>query len=425
MQMDDMVLVSIDDHMVEPPDLFEKHLPAKYRDQGPKYVRGGGAAGTGAWMFQGLETGYVALGSVAGWPSDEWGMDAVGYEEMRPAVYDVAQRVRDMDANGQQTAMCFATFAGFNGMSIAGSTIDRDLSIAVISAYNDWHVDEVAGEHPGRFLPLGIVPTFDPAAMVAEIDRLAAKGVTAISLPETPYGVGLPAFGEGDYWDPVFRALCDNDMRLCLHIGGAFNLLKRPPTAGVDDLVLLVSQLSAVATTDLMLSGTFKRFPELKVALSEGGIGWVGFFLDRMDRYQANQTWAKLEVGRNGMTPTDVWRENFLACFITDPTALLTRERIGIENIAWECDYPHSDSSWPRSPEMLWKELTDAGCSDAEIDAISFENAARFFRFDPFQGGRREDVTVGALRARAADVDVRPVSKAEYRRRYELEHATA
>ncbi len=423
MRMEDMVLVSIDDHIVEPPDLFEGRLPAKHQADAPKYVPGGGAAGTGAWLFQGEETGYAGLGSVAGWPQKEWGIDPVGYEEMRPGVYDVAQRVRDMDANGQQTALCFPTFAGFNGMSFTNSSMDEDLTTAVISAYNDWHIDEVAGEHPGRFLPLSIVPTYDPRAMVAEIERVARKGVTAISLPETPYGVGLPAFGEGEYWDPVFQALCDNDMTLCLHIGGAFRLLQRPATADVDDLVLLVSQLSAVATTDLMLSGTLKRFPDLKVAMSEGGIGWVGFMLDRMDRYQTNQTWADLQVGEPGMTPTDVWRKNFLACFITDPTALLTRHRIGIENIAWECDYPHSDSTWPRSPEMLWDELTKAECTDEEVNAITFENAARFFRFDPFQAVPREQATVGALRARATDVDVSAVSRVEYRRRWEAAHA--
>lgn len=421
--MDDMVLVSIDDHIIEPPDLFEHHLPSKYRDRAPRYVPGGGSSGAGAWFFQGQETGYAGLGSVAGWPRDEWGMDPVGFEEMRPGIYDIDQRVRDMDANGQLTALCFPTFAGFNAMSFADATMDPALTSAVISAYNDWHIHQVARRHPGRFIPLAILPTYDPAGMVAEIHRVAAEGVTAVSLPETPYGVGLPAYGEGEYWEPVFRALCDTDMTACMHIGGAFRLLQRPPTAGVDDLVLLVSQLAAVATTDLMLSGTFRRFPDLRIAMSEGGIGWVGFFLDRMDRFQTNQTWADLKVGTGAMTPTEVWRRNFLACFITDPTALLTRHRIGIENIAWECDYPHSDCTWPESPELLWQELTAASCTDDEIDAITWRNAARFFRFDPFQALPRERATVGALRASAVDIDVTRVPRAEFRRRWEAENA--
>ena len=182
-----------------------------------------------------------------------------------------------------------------------------------------------------------------------------------MSLPEAPYGVGLPAWDEDGYWDPVFTALCDNDVAMCLHIGGSFGLLTRPKTANIDHLIVLAPQLSAVIAADLMLSGIFVRFPTLKVALSEGGIGWIPFFLDRMDRHVWNHRWTGLQIGPKGVTPTELFRSNFLGCFITDPAALRVRDRIGIEAIAWECDYPHSDSTWPRSPEMLWKEFEDAG----------------------------------------------------------------
>jgi hypothetical protein len=193
MKADDMIMVSIDDHVIEPEDMFDNHMPAKYKDEAPRYVRD--ATGRGYWSFQGVETGMSGLGAVASWPHEEWDLDPVDFAEMRPATYDVELRVRDMDANGQLTGMCFPTFAGFNGMSLARSTVDRDLTNAVVSAYNDWHIDELAGQHPGRFLPLAIVGTYDPAAMVAEIARVAAKGCTAVSLPETPYGVGLPSCG--------------------------------------------------------------------------------------------------------------------------------------------------------------------------------------------------------------------------------------
>lgn len=319
--------------------------------------------------------------------------------------------------------MCFPTFAGFNGMSLARSTVDEDLTKIVVSAYNDWHIDELAGEHPGRFIPLAILPVFDSAGMVAEIERVAAKGCHAITLPETPYGVGLPAYDVTEYWDPVFQACCDNDVVICLHIGGSFGLLQRPPGAIVDHLIILAPQLSAVTATDLLIAGTFKRFPDLRVALSEGGIGWISFFLDRMDRHVWNHAWTGLEIGPSGMTPTEVFQNNFLGCFITDPAALHVRDRIGIDTIAWECDYPHSDSTWPRSPELLWGELTAAGCTDEEIDKITWENASRFFHFDPFAAVPKEQATVAALRARAADVDVAETSRAEYRRRYQAAHA--
>jgi predicted TIM-barrel fold metal-dependent hydrolase len=423
MQLDDMVMVSIDDHIIEPPDMFDRHMPAKYKDQAPRYVQDP-TTGAGHWEFQGLETGMSGLGAVASWPHEEWNMDPVGFPEMRPATYDMALRVRDMDANGQLAGMCFPTFAGFNGMSLARSTIDRDLTNMVVSAYNDWHIDELAGEHPGRFIPLAIVPTYDPQAMAAEIGRIAKKGCTAVSLPETPYGVGLPGYNEDGYWDPVLAALCDNDVAMCLHIGGAFGLLKRAKTADADDLIILSPQFSAVATSDLMVGGVFNRFPTLKVALSEGGIGWISFFLDRIDRHMSNHRWTGLKVAE-GKTPTELFRSNFLGCFITDPAALRVRDRIGVESIAWECDYPHSDSTWPSAPEALWEELQGAGCNDDEIEAITWKNACRFFRFDPFKAVSRDGATVGALRARAGDVDVSETSKHEYRRRWALEHSAA
>jgi hypothetical protein len=115
-----------------------------------------------------------------------------------------------------------------------------------------------------------------------------------------------------------------------------------------------------------------------------------------------------------------VWKKNFLACYITEPSGLNNRERLGIDTIAWECDYPHSDSTWPHSPEVLMDELVAAELTDEEIDKVTFENAARFFGWDPFEHTPREQATVGALRARAKDVDISETSKEEYRRRYEL-----
>ena len=101
------------------------------------------------------------------------------------------------------------------------------------------------------------------------------------------------------------------------------------------------------------------------MALSEGGIGWIPFYLDRADRHFQNQAWLHNDFG--GKLPSDVFRDHILACYITDPSGLELRHRIGIDTIAWECDYPHTDTTWPESPEFAWKELQDAGCTDEEI----------------------------------------------------------
>ncbi len=423
MDLDDMILLSIDDHVIEPPDVFEKHMPEQYKEQAPRLTKD--AENKDQWVFQGEPIGVPGLSAVVSWPKDEWNFDPTDLSEMRPGCYDMAERVKDMDANGMLAGMNFPTFAGFAGSHLAKMP-DQKLTQAAISAYNDWAIDEVAGDHPGRFIPQAILPFYDMDAAVAEIHRVARKGCVAVSLPETPYGLGLPSFGSG-HFDPIFSALVDTGMTPCMHIGGGFGLLTRPEDALHDDIILLAPQVMAITTVDIILGGLIKRFPDLKFALSEGGIGWVSFFLDRIDRHVTNQSWTNLDKLPKGMTPTEVWKEHFLACFITDPSALRIRDRIGVETLAWECDYPHSDCTWPNSPEMLFKELTDADCTDEEIHMITWKNAARFFNYDPFKHIDQADATVGALRARAkaAGVDTTETSKAEYRDRWAVSHGTA
>jgi predicted TIM-barrel fold metal-dependent hydrolase len=421
MKVDDMIMISIDDHTVEPPDVFQRTMPAKYRDQAPRLVKDD--QGHDRWLFQGNPVGMPGLSATVSWPKEEWGFNPTSLAKMRPGCYDVEARVADMDANGVLAALNFPTALGFAGTHVA-KLPDQELSAVAISAYNDWAIDELAGEHPGRFIPLAILPYYDIDRAVAEVYRVATRGCLAVSLPETPYGLGLPSFGSG-HFDPLFRAISDVGMVTCLHIAIAFGLVRRPEEELPDDTMLIAPQLSTITATDLFLSGLLRRFPDLRLALSEGGIGWVPFFLDKMDRHMINQSWTKLDRLPPGKTPSEIWRENFLACFITDPSALHLRDRIGVGTIAWECDYPHSDSTWPRSPEVLHAELVTANCTDEEIEMITWKNVARFFRYEPFAHIPREQATVGALRRRAAEagVDTAETSKEEYRRRYELAHA--
>jgi predicted TIM-barrel fold metal-dependent hydrolase len=418
MNVDDMIMVSIDDHVIEPANLFEKHMPAKYRDQAPKFVRNDNGVDT--WIFQGEVMGTTGLGAVASWPREEWSFEPVGHAEMRPGCYDHHSRIRDMNANGILASVNFPTAAGFAGAWLAGKP-DRALSAAAVSAYNDWQIDELAGDYPGRIIPMGLLPLWDTDACILELERIATKGCTTVSFPETPYANDLPGFF-GDHWDGVLEAAERLQIVLSMHIGGAFNLLKRPEGASMDQLIVLAAQLSGIACTDLITSGTFRKFPNLKVALSEGGIGWVPFLLDRMDKHMWNHTWTHMDIGAKDAT--EIWKKNFLGCFITEPTNLRIIDRMGIETIAWECDYPHSDSTWPHSPELLMKELVAANIADDVINKLTWENACRFYRFDPFKHTPRERANVASLRALAADVDTNTTTKAQYRERYMAGAAT-
>jgi predicted TIM-barrel fold metal-dependent hydrolase len=415
MQLDDMILVSIDDHMIEPPDMYKNHVPAKWLDQAPKVVRN--ERGVDEWVYQGQATSTpFGMAATVGWPREQWGFNPGAYSELRPGCFDVRQRVRDMDVNGVLASMCFPTMAGFNARTF-NEAIDKEASLVMLQAYNDWAIDEWCAAYPGRFIPLGLVPMWDVDLAAEEVHRLAKKGCRSISFLETPHVQGFPSFLSG-YWDPMLKALVDENMVLSLHIGAGFDVIKRPQEAPVDHLMVLACQISAITAQDLLFGPTLRRFPDLKVALSEGGIGWIPFYLDRIDRHFTNQAWLDNDFG--GKLPSEVFREHFLACYITDPSGLELRHRIGTDIIAWECDYPHTDTTWPESPEFAWKEFQQAGVTDAtEIHKITWENACKFFSWDPFKHTPREQATVGALRARATDVDVTRMSKDEWRARNE------
>jgi predicted TIM-barrel fold metal-dependent hydrolase len=416
MQMDDMILVSIDDHMIEPPDLFENHVPAKWRDEAPKVVRN--ENGVDEWHFQGSATSTpFGMAATVGWPREEWGFNPGSYSELRPGCFDVDQRVRDMDANGVLASLNFPTMAGFSARTFNEGE-DKDVALVMMQAYNDWVIDEWCAAHPGRFIPLGMVPNWDPELAAAEVHRIGKKGCRSISFLETPHVYGLPSFMSG-HWDPMLKAICDENMVLSLHIGAGFEVIRRPAEAPIDHLMVLATQIAAITAQDLLFGPTFKQFPDLRVALSEGGIGWVPFYLDRIDRHWTNQTWLHGGDEFGGKLPSEVFREHFLACYITDPSGLATRDRIGLDIIAWECDYPHTDTTWPESPEFAWKEFQDAGCTDEEIHKITWENACRFFDWDPFRHTPKDQATVGALRARAQDVDVTRMSRAEWKKQNE------
>jgi predicted TIM-barrel fold metal-dependent hydrolase len=435
MNLDDMIMVSIDDHVIEPPDMFVNHMPAKYQDRAPRVMR---IDGVDHWLFQGdrLEKPEVDclashngkeghrcfVSGVASWPKAEWVTDPLAYAEMRPGCYDIHSRIADMNAGGILAAMTFPSFPGFAGTHLSRASHDKELTAATVSAYNDWHIDEWCAAYPGRFIPLAIASLYDVEAIVAEIYRVAAKGVTAISLPETPHAMGLPSYFT-DHWDPVFAALCDTGMVMCLHIGQAHTLVTIPSETPYMHQTFMGTSLSLMVTLQLYMSGKLKKFPELRIAISEGGIGWIPFFLDKIDRFIVNQEWAGLAEALPPGTPTEIFRRQFLACFIHDPSTLRIADRIGIEAIAWESDYPHSDSNWPSGPDELLAQATAAGLSDSDIDKITFENAARFMRWDPFAAVPREEATVGALRAQAADVETALTSKDEFRRRFELTHS--
>ncbi|MDP9336763.1 MAG: amidohydrolase family protein, partial [Actinomycetota bacterium] len=196
MRMDDMILVSVDDHVVEPPDLFEHHLPAKYKDIAPRIEHM--PDGTDRWKFLDFDIPNVGLNAVAGRPPEEYGMDPTSFDELRPGTYDVKQRVLDMSANGVLGSLNFPSLPGFAGRLFAALD-DKDAALALCRAYNDWHIEEWCGAAPDRLIPLAIPPIWDPAALADEVHRVEKAGCHAITFPENPVPLGLPSL-HSDHW---------------------------------------------------------------------------------------------------------------------------------------------------------------------------------------------------------------------------------
>jgi len=400
-ELNDLVLVSVDDHVVEPPNMFEGRLPAKWQDQAPFVDHRDD--GTEIWRFDDKEATNIGLNAVAGRPVEEYGIEPTSFSEIRSGCYDVNDRVRDMDANGVLASMCFPSFPNLCGQLFAKAS-DPELGLAVLRAYNDWHVDEWCGTHPGRFIPLGLLPIWDPSAMADEVRRLSGKGCHAVSFSENPSKLKMPSF-HADHWDPFWAACAEEGTIVCLHIGSSSSLVVTAPDAPIDVLISLQPVNIVQAAADLLWSPVLRRFPELRVSLSEGGIGWVPYFYDRMDWiYKRHHRWTGQEFGDR--LPSEVFKEQVVTCFIDDPAGLELRHRVGIDGICWEVDYPHSDSTWPISPETFAASSGDI--PDDEIEKITHRNAMHHFRYDPFSRWKREECTVGSLRARARDVDVTP-----------------
>ncbi|MDB5425491.1 MAG: hypothetical protein JWQ29_2907 [Phenylobacterium sp.] len=399
MRMEDMVLVSVDDHAVEPRDMFERHVPAAYRGLAPRCVRVGTRD---RWVFEDSFVPMIGMNAVAGRPRHEYGMEAGSFDEMREAAWNVHRRVEDMDANGVLGSLCFPSLPGFAGHTFLKYK-DRTAALAVVRAYNDWHFEDWCGAYPDRFIPMALLPLWDGALAAAEMERMARRGVHAVTFPDNPAAWGLPSIHSPE-WAPLWKVCADHDVMICCHIGSGAGAPHASDDTPIEAWILSMPMSIANSAADWLHARIWQQYPDLKMSLSEGGIGWIPYFLERADiTHQRHREWSHCDFA--GKAPSQVFREHFVTCFIDETFGPRNVAEIGEDMITWECDYPHADTTWPEAPEFLWGAVK--AMPDKVIDKLTHQNAMRLYRFDPFAGRPREDCTVGALRARAGGVDTR------------------
>jgi predicted TIM-barrel fold metal-dependent hydrolase len=338
-------IISVDDHIVEPPHTFEGRFPKALADQAPKVIE--------------TEDG-----------GEVW--------KMRRGSWDIHARIQDMDTAGVWASMNFPSFLpGFAGQRLQLLPKDPKVALAAVRAWNDWCHEEWAGSYPGRIIPMQIPYLLDPEVAAEEIRRNADRGFRAVTFSEAPDKLGLPSLHSG-HWDPIMAACEETETVVCLHIGSSSTAPSTSDDAPPDVVGVLFFGYAMFSATDWLYSQIPVRFPNLKICLSEGGIGWVGGLLDRLDhvlKYSAMYgTWQE------ELKPSEVLRRNFWFCAIDDPTGFQTRDRIGVENLLIESDYPHADSNWPTTQDHFARQFE--GIPDADLERITWRNAAELFRMD-------------------------------------------
>jgi predicted TIM-barrel fold metal-dependent hydrolase len=354
--------VSLDDHVIEPPDTWSSRLPARYRDVGPRVeelpvgtaeLDGGrfrerpGTEGplVSFWRYEDLFMSVKRLSTAVGFPGVPITLDGVRYEEIRPGCWQPGPRLADMDLNWTEASLCFPNFPRFCGQTFAEAA-DKELALLCVRAYNDWMVEEWCGGSGGRLLPLCLVPLWDADAAVAEVERNAARGVRAIAFSEIPAYLGLPSVHSG-YWDKFFATCAATQTIVCLHIGSG---TKMPRTS--DDAPDAVSVSMGFGNcvgslADFIFSGVLQRNPNLKLVYSEGQIGWIPFFLERADDiWETHRGWS-LDLDAVPEPPSTYYYRQVYGCFFKDFHGVESIGRVGVDNVTFETDYPHADSTWP------------------------------------------------------------------------------
>jgi predicted TIM-barrel fold metal-dependent hydrolase len=369
----DAKIISVDDHLIEHPRVWLDRMPSRRAEDVPRIVKL--PDGNDTWLYEGRESGNFALNAVAGKHPREFGMDPRSYEDMLPGCYDVEQRVKDMDTEGVWAQLCFPNFGGFAGSTFFAAQ-DKDLAAECIRAYNDFVLDEWCAAAPDRQIPLVMVPFWDVAASVAEIERTVAKGAKTVTFLEAPHKLGLPSY-HTDHWDPILRVCEEADIPLSLHFGSGGMPQGLAPDGDFFIGIALFGLNSMMATVDLLMSPMFHKFPGLKVALSEGGIGWIPYLLERTDySWERHKYWCDVNAEKR---PSELFREHIYGCFISDKAGVELRHQIGINNIMFESDYPHSDCNWPHTRKLLADVLADV--PDEEARKIVETNARTLYDF--------------------------------------------
>lgn len=406
-------LISVDDHLIEPAHVWTGRVPTKYEDAAPRWVDDEHG---GAWVFEGRRIPLDSMGTGGAiWPKEDRPpmFHPLRWDQVHPACYEPKARVEAMNTHHEIAALCFPNMPGFAG-SLFQRANDRELALACIQAYNDWFLEEWVDSFPGRFIGLGMVPLWDATLAAKEAERLISKGARSISFSQAPQALGFPKIFD-ESWDPLFSVMNDAELPICTHLGTGMSpaeesqaedfstrmreamknndldtLAARMGITGPEasprrrnmlpgaSTSLIGARMGMATLNEWLESGNFVKYPKLKLALSENGVGWMPSALSLADW---SETMLRLESPSDDPMPSEQFRQHVMGCFIHEPITPELVEIVGADNIMIETDFPHTATNWPHSLERA------LGCMETipdEIqDKILRRNAESLFRFTP------------------------------------------
>ena len=369
-------VISSDSHIFEPPDLWEKWIEPKYRDRAPQVVR---EEKTDQWYADGdwsFGTFNLTLAGLRFEHPDQLRVEG-RYEEVRLGGLNPDAHVEDMDLDGVAGGVLYPS-QGLHLFQLP----DGELLSAIFRAYNNWMADFWSKPYPNRLKGIAMINTDDIGDAVDELQRVAKMGLAGAMIPLTPLKL---RYNHPDY-EPLWAAVQELEMPLSLHTG---SFRRRPD----DGLINVQNQGGDPATsvqndmgvrntiTDMIFSGVFERYPKLKVGVVEFEIAWVPHFLNMMDKaYTERITGQQIERFKGGALPSDFFRSNMFVSFQEDDLGIQLRSYVGVDNLQWGSDYPHGESTFPRSLEILEQILQ--GVPEEEAAKIAGGNAAKLYNFN-------------------------------------------
>lgn len=367
-------IFSVDDHIIEPANVWTDRVPAKYRELAPHVVEEDGRE---FWCYEDQRILTMGLNAVAGRPREEWGLEPTRFDEMLPGCYDPNERAKDYLSQGTLASVCFPTLPRFGGMLFTAFK-DKALAYECVKAWNDFVLDEWCAAGPkGMFVPMVITTVWDPVLGEQEIRRCVDKGAKALCFVENAVPDGLPSFHTTDgFWDPIWRVCEETGLPVCMHIGSSGFMPMIDPSASFTSVISAGNVGGILAMINMLISGVCERFPAIKMCWSEAGIGWIPSVLERCDRQvERHQYWG----GKTVMKPSELFARNMWACMVEEPLGLQLWPMIGADKILCETDYPHSDSPFPHV-QKAYAEVFH-GIPDEVVEKVSYRNAEEVFNW--------------------------------------------